>query len=132
MNGEGIVVSRYMKARVEETGKELVVLSVIGSKKRPKKGINKFQKGKRAEFRCRNSLRDMGYSAELSSASKGPFDVYAHNDKEWVVCQVKAGGKPPKAEMDNLRRIVVPPNTRKLVYIYKDGFPNDPIIEEVK
>lgn len=109
----------------------MVAKKKVSKKKASKKNINRSKKGKRREYLCRDQLRAQGYNAELSSASRGPYDVYAHNADEFVLVQVKCNWWPSRGEMSALRRIKVPSCARKLVYVYMDGCPKEPKIREL-
>jgi len=94
--------------------------------------INGKAKGNRLERRCVNFLEGRGYACTKSGGSLGVWDIVAISPEQILLIQVKANRKPRKPERLKMQAFRAPPNCTKQLWIYEDGFPNAPIITEVK
>ena len=92
--------------------------------------MNAKAKGSRLEHRTMRLLEAAGYRCTRSAASLGDFDVIGMSHTDWVCVQVKANRRPGALELASLRDVVVPPNTRKLLHVWKDR-QQLPIVEDL-
>lgn len=104
-----------------------------GDKKKRLKGINTKRIGIRAEREVRKILQEWGYFVARSSASLGPWDVWAVNEKKLRLIQVKATkerGKPEvlfRKELKQMRSIVV--NGQQELWVRRTGKPVKTLLE---
>jgi hypothetical protein len=96
--------------------------------KKKKKRINTTAKGARLERKTIEIMKADGFECMRSAASKGPFDVVCFRYDVVKCIQVKANRMPGKKEMDNLKSIILPEACQKIIFVFKDGKPNDPEI----
>ena len=71
-----------------------------------------------------------GYYCTKSSASLGMWDFVGYSKSDWICVQVKSNRGPRSLEMMELKEAEVPPNTKKLVHVWKD-YQREPEIEEL-
>lgn len=86
--------------------------------------MTNYDRGRKLEYAARDELIKQGYILIIRSAgSKGPFDLCAISPTDVVLVQVKASSARRKAAVDQLKKIQVPENVRKEVWVkvpYKD------------
>ena len=94
--------------------------------------INAKAKGSRLERLCIKQLTAEGYECTKAGGSLGVWDIIAISKRDILLIQVKANRKPGKDERLRMQKFEAPSDiVRKELWIYKDGFPNDPIITKV-
>jgi len=89
--------------------------------------VNQYIRGRRAEYKVIQKLKDDGYTTIRSAGSKGLWDVIAYKsgdgltteDELWVVIQVKLNKKPTLKEMKTLKKERVPFAVKE-VWLLKD------------
>jgi len=87
-------------------------------------------KGSRLELRTRDYYADRGYLGTKAGGSLGAFDLIVMNTEEILLIQVKANRPPGPAERAEMLRFPAPPNTKKLIVVWKD-YAREPIIKEL-
>lgn len=78
-----------------------------------------YANGRRREYEAISYFEDRGYTAVRTAGSHGLFDVIAWNGEQHIHAQVKKDCKPSAEEFAQLRAATVPPNTFKVVMIYR-------------
>lgn len=86
--------------------------------------------GSRNEHRTMALFEASGYRCTRSAASLGPWDVICIGASDFILVQVKSNSWPGSAEMKRLKLFVAPPNSRRLVYRWRDRV-NVPDIREL-
>jgi hypothetical protein len=71
--------------------------------------------GRNGEYHIRNCLRSLGYAAERSAGSHGPWDVAAVGPGDVVLVQAKKGGKPSPSDYQGIVDLPVAPGVIKMV-----------------
>ena len=61
-----------------------------------------YERGRTFEYRVRDHLRDLGYAAERSFGSRGPYDVRAEGGGLLLLVQAKFNGYIPPREWNQL------------------------------
>jgi len=86
------------------------------------KRINAKAKGSRRERQAKKRLEKRGYSVIKSGGSLGALDLIGFRHYDIRGIQVKSNRKPPKAEMENLRKLKdrLPLGFKIEVWVYKD------------
>jgi len=80
--------------------------------------MTNYDRGRNLEYLARDELISRGYILIIRSAgSKGPFDLCAISPNDIVLVQVKASSARRKAAVENLRKIQVPKNVRKEIWV---------------
>ena len=82
--------------------------------------MNRAHKGRRLEHRSKHLLESLGYAVIRAAGSKGVFDLWACNATELLLVQCKAAshGASP-AEREQMRAVVAPPCTRRVVHVWE-------------
>jgi hypothetical protein len=80
-----------------------------------------YCKGYRAELHIKKSLEGLGWCAQRTAASHGPFDVMAVAPRAVLLIQSKSGGKPSPSDYKSLVDLAVPEHVLKLVLWFPDG-----------
>lgn len=76
----------------------------------------RYQRGRRAEWRSRDRLRQAGYTVVRAAGSKGVFDLIGWTETETLLVQVKCDRWPSPAELTLLRDVPTPPGWQKMVH----------------
>jgi Holliday junction resolvase len=92
--------------------------------------INRSAKGRRNEHKSIKLLESLGYSCIRSAASKGAFDIVALSSMEVLLIQVKSNSWPSSLEVEAMRLLPTPTNSRKLIHQWKDGC-SLPLVKEL-
>jgi len=80
-----------------------------------------YEKGYRGELYTRDALRKIGFKAERSAASHGPWDVVGVRGDAVVLVQCKRGGRPTPCDWKTLTELQTPPGAIKLLLWMPDG-----------
>ncbi len=80
--------------------------------------MSNYSRGRKLEYAVRDELISRGYILVVRSAgSKGPFDLVAISPSDIVLIQVKASSARRKAAVEQLKKIQVPENVRKEIWV---------------
>jgi len=77
-------------------------------------------KGSRRERQAKKILEGLGFLVTHAAASLGIFDLIAINSTSMRLVQVKANRKPSGAEMEVMKRLLVPSCASKEIWIFED------------
>lgn len=89
-----------------------------------------YRKGRRNEYRSMRVLEAVGYICIRSAGSHSPFDVIALGPSDVLLVQCKTNEWPGTIEMESLRLLPVPANTRKLIHRW-DERTKLPLVKEI-
>lgn len=82
--------------------------------------MNTAAKGRRLEHRSRRLLEAAGYAVVRAAGSLGTWDLVGLSPAGVALVQVKANRPPSPADLEGLRDFPAPPNTVKLVHVWRD------------
>jgi len=92
--------------------------------------INKSRKGRRNEHKSIKLLESLGYYCQRAAASKGLFDIIAISVSEVLLVQVKSNRWPSVLEVEAMKLLPTPANSRKLVHCWQDN-QKIPLVKEL-
>ena len=81
-----------------------------------------YERGRAIEYRIQRELEALGYTTARAAGSKGKFDVLAWDHRIYRIIQAKSFIKRPgsfKDDVEQIRSILCPPNTRREFWIWK-------------
>lgn len=84
------------------------------------KGIHKYTKGRKIEYKAMRELMEAGYYPIRSAGSKGIFDVIGISAVDFVLIQLKSNRKASPKERRRMKKFPVPPNCTKAIWVWND------------
>jgi Holliday junction resolvase len=84
--------------------------------------VNRYIRGRIAEKKVANRLKNKGYITRRSKGSRGPYDVYARRGKTKLYIQVKTGkATMKKPEVRKLRNVAKKRGGKAMYMKYNKG-----------
>ncbi len=81
--------------------------------------MNTKAKGARNEHRSMELMERAGYFCIRSAASRSPWDFVGIGATDFVLGQSRTDRWPSREEMEDLKDFRCPPNTRKLIHVWR-------------
>ena len=84
--------------------------------------MSRYNKGRIAEYKVRDRLKEAGYIVTRSAGSKGVFDLIALRGDIGLAIQVKSGCKVGKDEFNKFMLAAIPECIHKVIWEFGSKF----------